>query len=311
LSYAKSRILTRWATPDDERELLALAAERSAKRLTVAIARYLAHDETDAERDRRHHADRSVTIRTDADGMVVIRVALPPGLGKQVAAAVDALVHRVAATPFDACDAPADALPPPDVVKLNAECGEDASADAPSEPTMADRLRRLKQQWGPEDSDDSYIPSLAQQRADAFALLFLGKNVDVATEVIVHIRGDGASFDDGTPITESAVCRRLGHSFIRAMIHDIAGRPIDATNRRRHPTARQKRVAMEAHRNECIDCQGTDLLELDHRPAYEITGHTNSTELEPRCAPCHQARHQRELGRTPNRPQRLTAPVGA
>lgn len=29
LSYAKARILTRWATPDNERELLALAADRA------------------------------------------------------------------------------------------------------------------------------------------------------------------------------------------------------------------------------------------------------------------------------------------
>lgn len=161
---------------------------------------------------------------------------------------------------------------------------------------MHDQLRQLKSRWCPSEPGDSFIPSLAQQRADAFSVLFLGKNIDLVTEVIVHVRGDGASFDDGTPITERAVGRRLGASFIRAMIHDVAGRPIDATNRRRHPTARQKRVAMEAHRSECVDCQSTDQLELDHRPAFEMTGHTISTELEPRCAPCHRARHRREAG---------------
>ena len=56
------------------------------------------------------------------------------------------------------------------------------------------------------------------------------------------------------------------------------------------------RVALETHNHECVDCQRTDLLELDHNPPFHETKHTITTELEPRCAPCHRARHRNEPG---------------
>ena len=312
LSYAKTRIVTRWADTDNEAALLEIAHERNANRLTAAIARYLAGDETDEDRDQRHHDNRSVTVYTDADGMVIIRAALPAHVGKQVAAAIDSVVQKVAATPVDEPsarsaqdeDASADASWPLPVGKSTALRKQNASADAPqnpassastiSEPTMREQIRDLKQSWQPEGVDDYFAPTLGQQRADAFVLLFLGMNIELTTEVIIHVRGDGTTFDDGTPLTNNAVCQRLGKSFIRLLIHDIDGKPIDATNQRRHPTTRQKRVVLEAHNHECVNCQSTDLLELDHNPPYEQTRHTVSTELEPRCAPCHRARHRRE-----------------
>lgn len=323
LSYAKTRILTRWADADNEQELLDLAVDRSANRLTIAVAKFLAGDETASERDLRHHDNRSVTVHTDAEGMIIIRAALPPNIGKQVASAVAAIVQRVAATPLEngvegvddlvresgqgtGGGTSAGACAPQSVVELASPGDVGASAEAPSEPTtaetMTEQLRGMKRRWQAIDADDFFIPSLAQQRADAFVLLFLGLNINIATEVVVHVRGDGVTFDDGTPLTESAVCQRLGESFVRAMVHDSERKPIDATNRRRHPTTRQKRIAMEAHNHECVECQSTELLELDHNPPYEQTRHTVSTELEPRCAPCHRARHKRELGLTPQLP---------
>ena len=303
LSYAKTRILTRWADPTNEQELLELAADRTANRLTTAVANYLAGDETDAERDQRHHDNRSVTMHIDGDGMVIIRVAVPPAIGKQVAESVDTIVQQVAATlidvPSEKCasvisDASADARQPHLVNQANTSCSRHASADAATDSTMQEQLAQLKQRWQPADADDSWIPSMAQQRADAFVLLFLGKNIELTTEVVIHVRGDGSTFDDGTPITNNAVCQRLGGSFIRTMTHNNEGRPIDASNRRRHPTTRQKRVVLERHNHECVDCQGTELLELDHNPPFEQTRHTVTTELEPRCAPCHRARHRSE-----------------
>ncbi len=298
LSYAKTRILTRWADPKNEKELLNLAYDRAANRLTTAVANYLAGDESEVERDERHHDHRSVTVHTDGSGMVIIRAALPPNIGKQVAEALDTIMRQVAATPVDPgrgeVDAPADACSPPPVAAATTSSGQNASADAPRVPEMAAQLRELKHRWQAPGTDDFGIPSLAQQQADAFVLLFLGKNIHLTTEVVVHVRGDGTTFDDGTPVTSNAVCQRLDESFIRMMIHDADRRPINASNRRRHPTMRQKRVVLEAHNHECVDCQSTDLLELDHNPPFHQTRHTITTELEPRCAPCHRARHRRD-----------------
>lgn len=331
ISYAKARILTRWADPDNEAQLLTLAENRTANRLTTAIAQLLAIDEDDESRDQRHHAARSLTSYTDGDGMVVIRIALPPTSAKPVIAAVEELVRRIAQTPIDeadetrpdppasaslpptvtepeatttACghDAPAGASEPPNVTKpdtATTPCSEDAPADTPRAPdsALSGILRQLSRRWQP-DTGDSTIPSLAQQRADAFAILFLDLDIALTTEVIIHVRGDGNTFNDGTPITTNAIARQLDDSFIRLLIHDAERRPVNASSRRRHPTTRQKRVVMETHHHECVDCARTDLLELDHNPPYHLTRHTITTELEPRCAPCHRARHRTQHDRS-------------
>ena len=73
------------------------------------------------------------------------------------------------------------------------------------------------------------------------------------TEIVLHLRGDGATLDDGTPIPISVLERIAPESFLRALIHDAERRPINASARHRHPTTRQKRVVKERDRH-CIDC---------------------------------------------------------
>ncbi len=312
ISYAKVRILTRWADDDSEAQLLGLARERTAGRLTVAIAKVLADGgETDAERDARLHDERSFTTWTDGDGMTVVRIVLAPSVAKPVVAAVDELVRRIAETPVGA-ETPIDEVDDPNVAEEVDDGSPTLSADRVGRPNVSEpppnvaslsgrtidslpaTLHELRRWWQPDGGDGWVFPSFAQQRADAFIALFLGCDVSLTTEVVVHVRGDGITFDDGTPTTTNAVVRQLDDSFIRLLIHDTERHPINASSRRRHPTIRQKRVVMETHRHECVDCQSTDLLELDHNPNFEETGRTVTHELEPRCAPCHRARHRHE-----------------
>lgn len=105
--------------------------------------------------------------------------------------------------------------------------------------------------------------------------------------------GDGKTLDDGTPIPDSVVADLIPQSFISALIHDSEGSPIDATNRRHHPTRRLKRL-VKARDEHCVDCGRHDLLAYDHQPTYEQTSHTITTELKLRCAPCHTNRHRNE-----------------
>ena len=140
---------------------------------------------------------------------------------------------------------------------------------------------------------DEPWPSLAQQRADVLVELLDGDAGGAQYEVVMHVRGDGCTLDDGTPIPLSRVASLLPDSFVRLMIHDAERNPLNASGRQRHPTTRQKRVVKERDRA-CVDCGSHDLLEYDHLPAYEQTGHTIVDELELRCAPCHHARHRRE-----------------
>ena len=134
--------------------------------------------------------------------------------------------------------------------------------------------------------------SLAGQRARCLhGLIRDGGHPQVVREVLVHVRADGCSMHDGTPVSDHDVASMIGDSFIRALIHGIDGRPIDATFRRRHPTARQKRVVDERHGNACVTCGGRDLIDYDHVPPYAESRRTVVDELEPRCRSCHRARH--------------------
>ena len=136
-------------------------------------------------------------------------------------------------------------------------------------------------------------PTLAQQHADALAHLLREGAGALTTEVIVHVRGDGATLDDGTALPMSVVERIAPDAFIRALIHDADNRPINASAKRRHPSTRQKRVVKERDQT-CVDCGATTLLEYDHVPDFAQTGHTVVEQLQLRCAPCHQRRHDRE-----------------
>ncbi len=97
--------------------------------------------------------------------------------------------------------------------------GRNASAGGSDASPMADRLRELKARWQPDDGGGFCVPSVAQHRADALVLLFLGRGIDLVTEAVNHVRGDEATFDDGTPITDNAVCQGLDQSFIRMMVN--------------------------------------------------------------------------------------------
>ncbi|MDH3706412.1 MAG: HNH endonuclease [Acidimicrobiia bacterium] len=141
------------------------------------------------------------------------------------------------------------------------------------------------------DASAAAWPTVAQQQADALEQLLTDGAGTVDTEVVLHVRGDGSTLDDGTPIPDSEVARLLPTSFVRALIHDAERRPINASSRQRHPTTRQKRVVKERDRV-CVDCGRTDLLEYDHVPEFAQSGHTVIDELETRCAPCHHQRHR-------------------
>ncbi len=115
------------------------------------------------------------------------------------------------------------------------------------------------------------------------------------TEVVLHVRGDGCTLDDGTPIPSSVIEKIAPESLIRVLIHDAERRPINASSRRRHPTARQRRVVRERDRA-CVDCGTTENLVYDHNPEFSTTGHTLVEETQLRCGNCHRRRHERLKG---------------
>ena len=66
-------------------------------------------------------------------------------------------------------------------------------------------------------------------------------------------------------MSEHAVTHLLDTAFISLLIHDMDGRPIDASPRRRTPTRRQRRILDEMHPT-CArqGCTATKFLQADH-----------------------------------------------
>jgi hypothetical protein len=98
LSYSKVRALVRVATPENEAELLPMAAESTARRLEKEVAHYRELAEWgDLDAERRRHAKRHLRVRTLPCGMVEVRGTVPPEVGalltKVLDAAGDALFH--------------------------------------------------------------------------------------------------------------------------------------------------------------------------------------------------------------------------
>lgn len=230
---------------------------------------------------------RSATAENETDLLAIAEVVPAARLGVEIAAwlgrleaddSVDARQQLARSlrwrTEPDGTVAFFGTLPPVDAGRLIAAV--DAAVMA-----QTLRIREVGAEW----------PSLAQQRADGLVQAVTNGGANVAAEVVLHVRGDGATLDDGTPITGTAVAKIADEAFVRALIHDAEGRPINASSRQRHPTVRQKRVVKERDRV-CIDCGSSDLLEYDHVPDFAKSRQTVVDELELRCAPCHAFRHE-------------------
>ena len=100
------------------------------------------------------------------------------------------------------------------------------------------KVRRVRPEIIGDASADASVrrwPSIAQQRADALVELLTGGGTQLVTELLIHLRGDGASFDDGTPIPWSELEGIAPEAFVRALIHDADGRPINSSARRGIP----------------------------------------------------------------------------
>ena len=166
----------------------------------------------------------------------------------------------------------------------------------PADPTdLLDPTERGNDATASRESHPRWA-SLAQQRIDALIDIVSAGGTNVVTEVILHVRADGCTLDDGTPIGGSIVERTADTSTLRAMIHDAESHPINVSGKHRHHTKRQKLVVKERDRH-CVDCGSTDFLEHDHVPDFEQTKRTLVEETQLRCSRCHTARHRRDSTR--------------
>ena len=139
--------------------------------------------------------------------------------------------------------------------------------------------------------------TLAQQRADAlYDAVVDGGGGKAVAEVVVHVRGRGAAtLSDGTPIDDHAVLGLLDEGFMSLLVHDMAGRAIDASPRRRSPTRRQRRV-IDERQSQCAHpgCVATVFLQYDHTRRYTDDGPTSLANLQRLCGRHNRAKEEAE-----------------
>ena len=234
VSYAKARTLVPHLTDDNVDALVGIATVTPAGRLGAAIAAWCQRHDDDEVIAARHHDARSVTWRTEPDGMVTLTARLPPAQAGAVCAVID---QQVTVT-----IAPAGA-------------------------------------------------SGAQQRADALVFVITEGGGNVDAELVIHVREDGTTLTDGTPLTDHAVTRLLPEAFVSLLIHDNQRQPIDASPHRRTPTRRQRRV-LDERSDECEHpgCHARAFLEYDHLHRHADDGPTELANLRRLCGPHNRAR---------------------
>ena len=94
VSFSKARVLVPYLDDENVDELVALAETTPASRLGIVIAaRSLQHDDPEVIAARQHAA-RSVSWRTEPDGMVRIAARLEPAAAGKVCAAIDMIITR-------------------------------------------------------------------------------------------------------------------------------------------------------------------------------------------------------------------------
>lgn len=293
VSYAKARMLVPHLSDANASELVRIARSSPVGGLGVAIAAWLhRHDDPEAIARRQHHA-RSVTWRTEPDGMITISARLEPAAGARVCAAID---RAMMAAPVGADDG--DDGDGGDGAVEDARDGEDGGAGAGGR--AAGRAGATIER-----------PSLAQRRADGFARLVDGvvfgvgsgaRGPHIDTEMVVHVTADGNHLTDGTPLADHVVTGMLPGSFVRLLLHDRERQPIDASPRRRFATPRQNRV-LQARQRECAHpgCHATVFLEADHIVPYDDNGPTVLDNLRLMCGIHNRERVGRRDGRGPGR----------
>lgn len=89
VSYAKARVLVPHLTAENAMVLAELAGRTPAGQLGAAIAAWSRRNEDPDDIDRRHHRERSVSWRTDPDGMVTITARLAPDEAVRVTGPID------------------------------------------------------------------------------------------------------------------------------------------------------------------------------------------------------------------------------
>jgi hypothetical protein len=304
VSYAKARTLTPHLTDTNIGDLVDIATRTPAGKLGAAIAAWTHRHEPDHVIAARQHAARSCTWRTDPDAMITITARLEPAIAAAICAVIDHHTTITAAPPGTTlAQQRADALATTITSTAPTGAGAGITQTAPAGTGNGTPASSGTRTGPPEPGTGTTTATAPAGAGTRPGPPEPGTTTPTAsrvtTEMVIHVRGDGNTLTNGTPITDHAITRLLPDAFISLLIHDTHRHPIDASPRRRSPTRRQRRV-LDARSPECDHpgCHATTYLQYDHITRYTDGGPTTINNLQRLCGPHNRAR---EPARAPAR----------
>jgi 5-methylcytosine-specific restriction endonuclease McrA len=290
------RALTRVATPETEERLLAVARAGTAAHVEQIVRGWRCVDrQAEAREAARRHASRALHVYQDEDGMVIVRGRLAPEVGallmQALTAARDKLYQprRRATTPTDPSE------------------GGDAWDDDPAE----------------------QLPPLAQQQADALALLAeraLHQGIDLGApaeryQVVAHVDAPALADPDqpGQSVLEddarvpAETSRRLACDAGRVVMrHDPDGRVVEVGARTRTIPPALRRALLHRDRGCRFPGCGLRFVQGHHLRHWAEGGPTTLSNLASLCRRHHGAVHEAgyQVERLPDGALRFRRPSG-
>jgi hypothetical protein len=284
LSYAKLRALTRVATPETEARLLDIGRAGTAAHVERIVRGWRRVDrQAEARESARQHASRALHVWEDEDGTVVLRGRLEPEVGallrQALAAARETLYQRR---------------------RHDAAAGQDDGTAA----TLTDAA--------------GDAPTLAQQQADALALLAetalhheLDPGAGERYQVVVHVDAPvladpdqpGQSVLEGGTHVSAETSRRLACDASRVLMrHDDNGRVVEVGARTRTIPPALRRALHHRDRGCRFPGCGHPLGEGHHIRHWAHGGPTTLSNLALLCRRHHRAVHEQgyQLDRQPD-----------
>jgi 5-methylcytosine-specific restriction endonuclease McrA len=290
ISYSKVRAVTRVATPETEERLLAVAKAGTAAHVERIVRGWRRVDrQAEAREAARQHASRALHVYQDEDGMVIVRGRLAPEVGALL---------------MQALTAARDTLYEP----------------RPGAATPADLS---------DDITTDDVPTMAQQQADALALLAetaLHHGIDPGApaeryQVVVHVDAPPLADADqpGQSVLEDGAhvpaetSRRLACDASRVVMrHDPDGRVVEVSARTRAIPPALRRALLHRDRGCRFPGCGIRFVQGHHIRHWAQGGPTALSNLASLCRRHHRAVHEEgyQVARQPDGELRFRRPDG-
>jgi len=268
LSYAKVRALTRVATPETEARLLAVGRAGTAAHVERIVRGWRSVDrQAETRETARRHAGRSLHVRTDEDGMIVVSGRLEPEVGELLKQAL-----------------------------------------AAARETLYQRARARGEAAANPGGVSAETPTMAQQRADALALLAEsalhhldrgapGERYQVVVHVDAQVLADpdqpGQSvLEDGARVSAETSQRLACDASRVVMRHDDSGRLVEIGARTRTIPPALRRALHDRDRSCRFPGRGVRFGQGHHLRHWAHGGPTTLSNLALLCRRHHRAVHE-------------------